>query len=98
MTIDVYQKGDLMRVSALFANIAGTATDPSAVTFTYRPPSGTSVTLTYGVDAALEKDSTGNYHVDLDLIEAGWWHYTFKGTGTVQQVEHGEFMVPARAQ
>lgn len=97
MTINVYQKGDLARVTALFKNAAGTATDPTAVSFKYTKPSGTTVTLVYLTDAGLVKDSTGNYHVDIDITEAGWWHNSFIGTGAVQAVEHAEFNVMPKA-
>lgn len=97
MAINVVQKGDLQRVSAVFKNAAGTATDPTAVNFKYTKPAGTTVTLVYLTDAALVKDSTGNYHVDLDVTDAGWWHYRFIGTGAVQAVDDGEFMVAPKA-
>ncbi|HJT63078.1 MAG TPA: hypothetical protein VJ797_15520 [Burkholderiales bacterium] len=97
MTIGVCQVGDLRRVTAVFKNDAGTATDPTAVSFKYTKPSGTTTTLVYLTDAALVKDSTGNYHVDLSVTEAGWWHYRFIGTGAVQAVEDGEFMVSPKA-
>jgi uncharacterized protein YfaS (alpha-2-macroglobulin family) len=93
MTIAVYHKGDLKRFSAVFKNSAGTATDPTAVKFKYTKPSGTQTELVYGVDGALVKDSTGNYHVDLDLTETGRWYYRWQGTGTVQDVDEGEFEV-----
>ena len=93
MTIAVYQKLDLRRISATFKNAAGSAADPSAVTFKYTKPSGTVTTLVYLTDGALVKDSTGNYHVDLSLTEPGRWFYQWKGTGTVEEVEEGEFEV-----
>lgn len=93
MTIAVYQKGDLRRISATFKNSAGVATDPTAVSFKYTKPSGTTTTLVYGVDGALVKDSTGNYHVDLSLTERGRWFYRWIGTGTVEEVDEGEFEV-----
>lgn len=93
MTIAVYQKGDLKRFAATFKNSSGTPTDPSAVTFKYTKPSGTTTTLTYSVDVALVKDSTGVYHVDLSLSEKGRWYYQWKGTGAVEEVEEGEFEV-----
>lgn len=98
MTISVFSKGDLKRFSATFKNLAGTATDPTTVKFKYTKPSGTTTTLVYLTDAALVKDSTGNYHVDLDLTEAGMWFYRWEGTGAVQETEDGEFTVsPANA-
>lgn len=91
MTINVHDVGDLVRVSGAFTNAAGAAADPSALTFAYTPPSGATVTLTYGTDAALVKDSTGNYHVDLDLDAAGKWFWRWAATGTAQGAGQGEF-------
>lgn len=93
MTINTYQKGDLPRLTALFKNSAGTATDPTTVRFKYTTPAGATTTLVYGVDGALVKDSTGNYHVDLSLTAAGMWFYRWEGEGTVQSVQEGELTV-----
>lgn len=91
-----YHVGDLVRISATWTNAAGTAIDPTAVLAQYRDPGGTTTSLVYGVDAALVKDSTGNYHVDVDADEAGWWHYRFYSTGTGQAAaEPSSFYVEA---
>lgn len=79
-----YQVGDLVRATGTFTNAAGTVTDPAAVLAQYRDPSSNTASLTYGVDAALVKDSTGVYHVDIDADEVGWWHYRFYSTGSGQ--------------
>jgi len=91
--IYVYQKGDLRRIGGTFTNAAGTPTDPTTITFKYTRPSGTTVTLVYGTDAALMRTSAGVYYVDLDITEAGKWYYRFAGTGTVQEAEDGQFNV-----
>lgn len=88
-----YDKGDLVRAAAAFTTTAGAATDPSAVFAKYTTPAGTVTTLTYGVDAALVKDSTGNYHVDIDASSVGTWTYRFYSTGTGQAAAEGEFFV-----
>jgi hypothetical protein len=90
-----YDLGDLVRVSAAWTNAAGTAIDPTAVFAKYKDPSGSTTTLTYGTDLALVKDSTGNYHVDIDANEAGTWRYRFYSTGTGQGAEEGNFYVSA---
>jgi len=78
-----YDKGDQVRVSAAFTNAVGTAIDPTTVRFKYKTPaSGTAVTLVYGVDGALVKDSTGNYHVDIDLDLAGVYRFRWESVGT----------------
>lgn len=95
MTINVYQRGDLPRIASVFRNSGGAATDPTGVSFKYAKPSGTVTTLVYPTDAALVKDSTGNYHVDLSLTEAGEWYYRWEATGAVQAAELGQFTVEA---
>lgn len=93
MAINTYSLGGLLRVAGLFANIAGTAIDPSVVKFKYRAPTGDTVTYTYGTDVQLVKDSVGNYHVDLSLDIAGTWHYKFYSTGTGQAADESQFTV-----
>lgn len=92
MTISVYDKGDVARVSGAFA-VSGAATDPTAVSLKFTKPSGDQTTYVYGTDAQLLKDSTGNYHADLTLDEVGDWHYQWVGTGAVATVERGQFVV-----
>jgi hypothetical protein len=63
------------------------------VVIMHKDPSGNVTTLTYGVDAAVVKDGTGIYHVDVDVDEEGRWFYRCEGSGTTQQaVCEGEFL------
>lgn len=93
MAINRYDKGDLVRVSALFENSAGTDLDPTTVTFKYKNPAGTTTTLVYGTDAALVKDSTGNYHVDVNANASGLWLYRWESSTTGQAAQEGQFLV-----
>jgi hypothetical protein len=93
MAINAYDKGDVVRCSGAFTNSAGTAIDPTAVLFTFIDPAGTSTTYTYGVDAALAKDSTGNYHVDVNADAEGIYHWRMYSTGTGKAAAEGEFVV-----
>lgn len=88
-----FSMGEIVRVSAIFTNTAGAVADPTSVFFKYRNPGGTITSLTYGVDAALVKDSTGNYHVDIDANDDGPWWWRFYSTGTGQTAEEGKFAV-----
>lgn len=90
-----YNVGDLIRVSgtARTAGPAGTPIDPTTVLFQHKDPSGNITTLTYLVDAALIRDSTGNYHTDISVTQSGDWHYRFYSTGTGQAAEEGIFSV-----
>ncbi len=92
-----YQVGDLVRISAIFTNAAGTAVDPTAVLAKYKDPGGVTTTLTYGVDVALVRDSAGNYHVDINAASAGRWRYRFYSTGTGQAANEENFIVESSA-
>lgn len=87
----VFDKGDLVRVSAAFKDEAGAAVDPTTVSFTFRTPSGTETTFLHGTDTELVKDSVGNYHVDIDANAGGSWHWRFVSTGTGQAASEGYF-------
>ena len=94
-SINTHDVGDLVRCSGAFTTSAGAATDPAAVFFKYKDPSGNIATLQYTVDAELVKDSTGNYHVDVDADESGTWYYRFYGTGSGQSAGEAKFKVQA---
>jgi hypothetical protein len=88
-----YDNGDLVRCSAIFTNSSGTATDPSVVRFQVRNPAGTVTPYLYGTDIQLVKDSTGNYHVDVDASSDGLWSYRFYSTGSGQAAAEANFIV-----
>ncbi len=93
-----YDIGDLVRVSGIFTNTAGAATDPTAIKVSVRAPDGTLTTYTYGTDAALKKETTGSYYLDIDATLAGFWFYRWFGTGAVQAADEAWFeVVNARA-
>lgn len=93
MTINVYQRGDLVRCAGAFANAAGTPIDPAVVRFEFTAPDGVVTTYTYGTDAQLVRDSLGIFRVDLNATARGTWLYRWFSTGTGQAAEHGEFTV-----
>lgn len=90
-----YDLGDEIRVSAEFLDSDGDAFDPTTVLFAVRKPGGKLVQYTYGVHGELVKDSTGNYHVDVDGDLAGTWFYRFYATGTGKSAQDGQFIVKA---
>ncbi len=92
MTINTYRKGQKVRCVAGFA-VSGMPTDPTTVTAKVKKPSGTVTTYVYGTDAALVKDSTGNYHIDVTSDEKSEWNFRFEGTGTCAAVEEQAFNV-----
>lgn len=91
--MDKFDKSDLVRIDVDFKNSSDTLTDPSTITFKFEDPSGTETTYVYGIDAELVKDGTGEYHADISTDESGTWSWRFIGTGTVEQVDEGQFYV-----
>ena len=93
MTISRYMVGTLVRCSGAFRTAAGAAQDPAAVSFTFKNPDGDIETYVHGTDVELVKDSTGNYHVDVDADAPGGWYFRFAGTGSGQAAAEGQFRV-----
>lgn len=89
---NVYAKDSLVRVSSEFT-VLSTDTDPTVVKCYYKDPNNTVTTLVYGTDAALVRDATGKYHVDISATTAGNWWYRFEATGTVTAANEAEFVV-----
>jgi uncharacterized protein YfaS (alpha-2-macroglobulin family) len=94
MGINVYQKGDLVRITGVFRDITGALVDPTTVSWKATKPSGTPVTHTYN-PGSIVRDSLGNFHLDVSADEAGTWLYRWENTGTGQAAEDGEFFVSA---
>jgi hypothetical protein len=92
MTLNAYDIGDLVRCTGTFAS-GGTNVNPTAVLFKVKSPAGVVTTYTYGTDAALVRDATGVYHVDVSADEAGEYVYRFWATGTGQAASEGTFIV-----
>jgi ABC-type Fe3+ transport system substrate-binding protein len=90
MTYDV---GDRARLEVGFTNLAGNPTDPTAVTLKVKAPGTAVVTYTFGVGGTIVKDSTGNYHADIDITVPGKWHYRWTGTGALVVVEETSLFV-----
>lgn len=94
--MNIYDKGDVVRVSGAFTNLASAAIDPDVVLFAFRRPDNTGAIYTYGTDAQLVKDSTGNYHVDLDADQVGTYYYRMYSTGTGKAAEESSFLVESK--
>jgi hypothetical protein len=90
---NVYEKGDLVTISGAFTTAGGANLDPTTVFCQYKDPTGATTTLTYGVDAALVKDSVGHYHALVDANAVGQWSYRWYSTGTGQTADETFFMV-----
>ncbi len=91
--VTYYDKGDLIRCSAAFTDAGGSAADPDVIIFKFTTPPGVTTTYIYDTDVELVKDSTGNYHVDVDGNAEGTWHYRFHSTGSGQAADESLFQV-----
>lgn len=94
-----YDLGDVVRVSVAFSTVAtGVALDPTAVYLSVKDPDGNITLYQYGVDSEIVKDSTGNYHADIDVDTYGQWYYRWYSTGAGKAADEGSFYVdPAEA-
>ena len=94
---NTYYVDQLVTITGTFKDVSAVVQDPTAVFCQYREPNGTITTLTYGVDAALKKSSTGVYYVDVDADAVGRWQYRFYSTGTGQAAGEGEMIIESKA-
>lgn len=79
---------------AKFKKASNALVDPTAVTCEVKNPLGTETTYTYGVASELTKSSTGVYIMAIDTTSySGEWRFRWKGTGTNQAAEDGNFYV-----
>lgn len=88
-----YDVGDLVRVTGVFKDAAGTAIDPATVAFKVKKPDRSITTYLYGTDVQLIKESTGNYRVDISADVKGKYKYRWYSTGNGQAAGEDEFEV-----
>ena len=90
-TVNQYDVGSLVQVSATFKNQAGTLTNPSVVTLLYVDPTGVKTTV---AQSSLTNSSTGVWTYSIDTTaKPGRWLYRFTGTGSVQAAGDSQFIV-----
>ncbi len=82
-----YPANTTIRLSVVFKDSNGTATDPTTVTATVLDPTEASTNPT------VVKDSVGDYHADLTPSVAGEWDYTFAGTGSLVASASASFFI-----
>jgi hypothetical protein len=91
--IGICDQGDLVRLWGEFRDGDQDPIDPTTVKLSIRYPGGKVVTYTYGVDAALIKDSTGNFYLDFDASTHGTVYYRFFSTGAGQGADEQSLTV-----
>tara|TARA_R100000808_G_C2095037_1_gene114012 strand:+ start:539 stop:823 length:285 start_codon:yes stop_codon:yes gene_type:complete len=87
---NLYDVGDLVRLTGTFKDINGTLHDPTAVVLEITDPAGTKTTPTP------TNSSVGVYDYDLDLNQEGRWLYRFSATGTGQAAEENTLVARAK--
>ncbi len=102
----IYTDGDVVTVSASFASSTGAAADPTTVKLDYKRPFDTvKTTITYP-SAPIVRDSTGNYHANLDTTgQSGnteaWIYQWYSPQGdpvqAISKPDQGVFFVRPRA-
>lgn len=96
--------GDLIRFSVVLQTAAGAYEDPPGLEFCYRDGSGGPAPGVKGapdnpydlLDAALFRDDTGRYHIDLPATVAGRWKYRWAALdafGAARGAVEGAFRV-----
>lgn len=81
-----YDYGDQIPVKAEFT-VDGAYVDPATIILKVRKPDKSTVTYTYGIDAAVIKSAVGKYYLDLLLNQEGDWYYRWEVTGSAVLVE-----------
>ncbi len=96
-TLNVYNIGDLVRITGNLATTAGVAVDPTTLVCKVKAPDATITTYTYGTTTFPIKSAAGVYYVDVTPTQVGEYWYQFLSTGTGQAMDEGMFRVKASA-
>lgn len=95
LLIKSYPFDQAVKLKASFSDSASCdPIDPDTVTLRVKSPTGT---LIYTYPADIIKDSTGEYHFDVEADQAGKWFYRWEGTGVHQAVAEHTFTVQETA-
>ena len=90
-----YDYGDRVRIRGVFTDPTddNAPIDPEVVKLSYKHPSNGTITLTFGDDIEVQKESVGVYYVDLDIDAVGDWYYRWWSTGNGMGAEEGQFLI-----
>lgn len=92
MTVNRYDVGDVVKLTASFVDDAGDPVDPTTVSLYIQDPSGNVATETYN-PGNITRVSEGNYRYDLAIDEHGSWLWRWESTGTGQAGGESELVV-----
>lgn len=91
--MDVYLKGQILRIGVEFRDNAGDLEDPTTLVFSYRVDQGTITKFTYGEDVELVRDSLGVFYIDVSLSTSGTYAYSFMAGGVIENAIEDSFKV-----
>jgi hypothetical protein len=99
--------GDLVRFgnpsqdpdAAAFSTLAGTPTNPDAVTLVVERPDGTQLLFGWpipGADGELTNESAGRFYAEVLINQSGVWEQRLAGGGAVTAAAEGTLRVSPR--
>ena len=91
MSVEAYDKGDRVRFSAIFRDLADVLTDPTAVKLRIRRPDASVSELTLA-GGQVVRDSLGQFHADVDIDQSGAWAGKWEATGALVTAEEFNFI------
>ncbi len=96
--MNYYKRGQKVRIPVEFKvwnpnTSAWDYTDPTTVTLKVMSPSGQVSTYVYGTDAAVVRDATGKYHIDVVASAKKEYNIRAEGTGACVAVQEWAFGV-----
>jgi uncharacterized protein YfaS (alpha-2-macroglobulin family) len=94
VAFDAPETGSSVRLAFSFTDENGDPIDPATLEFRVKDPNGVTTVYTYGGSPnPIEKDSTGNYHLEVLGTLAGEWFYHIEGSNTLTEISEGSFTV-----
>jgi hypothetical protein len=94
MPYNIYDLGDLVKVSATFKDAGtGAAIDPDVINVSIRTPTGVVTSYTYSVDANLIQENVGEYYAMVNANESGFWFYRWWSAGFGQTAKETKFEI-----
>lgn len=88
----MFDIGDLARLQATFTNTAGTAINPTGVSFVIVDGAGDLTTYVYDTDPEVVRSATGVYYVDWPVETNGIHKWKFVSTGSGAAAQSGQFV------
>ena len=91
--MNIYDRGDKIRLKATFRNSAGNLADPTTIAIVIRNPDGSITTKTYVTNQDLVKESLGVFYFDYVCQKRGEATYRWLGDGVVTAAANGGFYI-----